>query len=295
MYLLLPYLREQRYVHFLFFFLLSYLAGTSINYYTAGVFLNSVDYSIPIEPNFQHRMEFGNYNTRWGMIIAIIALGIKLSKDWYLQQKENLEILSKKTKTEMKSQKARIHPDLLFRSLDSIYANIQISSNNSNAQILNLSDLLSYSLYESEMENVPLEKELMEVERLISLENLSNESSIDLRVQLKGDVKASLIAPMIVVKIVEECISCRNTLNPLCKKIKVNITAFHTLSINLSFYKMLDFLSTDSGLLFIENIYKRLDEHYNAEEYQIEFNEVGEEISIKLEIKLKKSGKPETI
>jgi len=99
--------------------------------------------------DLQHKIEMSNFNTRWGMVIAIIALGIKSTKSWYLQQKENLEILKKKTRAEMQLQKSRIHPQLLLRSLDSIYINIQKRSGNASTMILNLSGLLCYSLYEA--------------------------------------------------------------------------------------------------------------------------------------------------
>ena len=293
-YVLLPYLRQQRYFHFFFFFFLLYAAGTIINYYTAGIFLNTVTYSIPIEANFQHRLEFGNYNTRWGMIIAIIALGIKLTKDWYLQQKENLKILSKKTRTEMQLQKSRIHPDLLFRSLKSIYTNIQVGSNNSNMQILNLSDLLSYSLYESEVEYVFIEKELLEVNRLIALENLNSECPIDVKVELVGNVSVKLIVPMIIVKLVEQCISLQNDTDVFCQRINLNISAGDTLLIVLSIYKKGNFLSTEDGVLFTEGICKRLNEHYTSEDYQIDFLEDAEKVTIELGIKLSNAKEIET-
>ena len=286
-YFLLPYLRQQRYIHFLFYFFISYLVGTFINYYTAGIFLNSVDYSIPVEPNFQRRMEFGNYNTRWGMIIAIIALGIKLSKDWYLQQQENLEILKRKTRTEMRSQKARINPDMLFRSLDTIYSNIQAGSNNANSLILNLSDLLSYSLYESDMEKVPLEKELMEAQHLISLENLSNEYVIDLQVESQVDLSTKAIVPMTIVKLVEECVSLRNSPDSFWEQLGVKILISDTLTAMLSFHSLTPFLSSDSGLAFIENIHKRMSEHYIPGDYSIEFTGNGQNTSIKLALKLR--------
>ena len=96
-YLLPKILARKKYAFFLLGFLLLYVAGTFVNYFMAGIFLSHVHYSTPLENNFQHRMQFGSYNTRWGMVIAIIAIGIKLTKTWYLQQKENWKYGGEKT------------------------------------------------------------------------------------------------------------------------------------------------------------------------------------------------------
>jgi len=292
-YYLLPYLRQERYGLFLFYFFTFYLAGTLINYYTAGIFLNSVDYSIPIEPTFQHRMEFGNYNTRWGMIIAIIALGIKLSKDWYLQQQENLGILNRKIRTEMRLQKARIHPDMLFRSLDTIYSSIQAGSSKSNSLLLSLSDLLSYSLYESDTEKISLGQELIEVQHLISLENLSDACTIDLQVETERNVDTKSIVPMTIVKLVEGCMSLRNFPDSFWQHLSVKIHVSDTLTATLSFYHLTG-LSTNAEA-FIENINRKISENYTSEDYHVASTEDGKGSSIKLELKLSGSKTPETV
>ena len=273
-YFLLPLLRQHRYIHFLFYFIISYLAGTFINYYMAGIFLNNVDYPDPVEPNFQHRIEFGNYNTRWGMIIAIIALGIKLSKDWYLQQRENLEILKKKTRTEMQLQKARLHPDLLFRSLDTIYLHIQAGSSASQSLILHLSDLLSFSLYESERQLVPVEKELKELQHLISLEKLNNVCSIDLTLESKCDLNTRFIRPMALVKLLQGCISFRNEPGSFFNEIALNISVADQLTLKLAIINLKSISGINNiGNALTESLRKILSEHYSQGACLVQFND----------------------
>ena len=285
-YLLPQTLQKNKYTLFIFYFLLIYLFGTLINYFTVGIFLNNVHYSIPIEANFQHQLEFGNYNTRWGMIIATVALGIKLSKDWYIQQKENLAILSKKSRAEMQLQKARLHPELLFRSLGSIYSNIRSGSVNSNSMILNLSDLLSYSLYESEMEFVPLEKELLELGHLISLEQLNKESLIDIQVQTEGEISNKFIAPMTLVKLIEESITLLQSTVLLSWLLSLQLKVKKTnLSLNISFIELDKRSSTIKWQLLIDNIHKQLRDYYSPTDYQIDLTESQKETAISLNIR----------
>lgn len=254
----------------------------------AGIFLR---YSNFAEPTFQHRMQFGNYNTRWGMIIATVALGVKLSKDWYLQQKENLEIVKFKTRSEMLLQKSRFHPQLLARYLNSIYDNIQSGSGRAPTLILNLSDLLSYSLYESDSKLIPLERELRELQNFISLEKQNKVSLIEIQEKISGDARGKLVLPMVIVKVFEESISV----------LQNNISSGHQLSLEIIITNKLLFLNlTFTGVqknnsieekwrLLVADTGKRLSEFYIESDYDVKFIPGEEEDTIHLMIKLEDS------
>lgn len=254
----------------------------------AGIFLNSVSYSTPVEPTFQHRMQFGNYNTRWGMIIATVALGVKLSKDWYLQQKENLEIVKFKTRSEMLLQKSRFHPQLLARYLNSIYDNIQAGSGRAPTLILNLSDLLSYSLYESDSKLVPLERELRELHNFISLEKQNKGSLIEIQEKISGDARGKLVLPMVIVKIFEESINI----------LQNNISSAYQLNSDITITKKLLFLNlTFTGVqnnnsreekwrLLVADTRKKLSEFYVESDYEVKFIPGGGGDTIHLMLKL---------
>lgn len=286
-YLLPKTIKKKKYFFFIIGFLLVYITGTFINYFTAQMFL----YYTGFFPNtFQHRIEMGNYNTRWGMIIAIIAVGITLSKDWYLQQKENLEILSEKTRSEMQIQKARIHPEFLLRSLDAIYTHAQSDSDKSPSMILNLSDLLSYSLYESDMKLVPLEKELFEIKHLIALELQNKESLIAIEMHVDGEPCNQYIAPMLIVKLLQENIALLHNAEPEAYIVSLNIIIKNNhLSLRLSIiFLCKKTLPKIKWLLLIENIGKSLNEFYSKNDYQIELAEEKNEILISLNLRLSK-------
>ena len=277
-------LQKKKYSRFVFGFILVYAAGTIINYFTAGIFLNHVHYSTPVIPDFQHKIEFGNYNTRWGMIIATVALGIKASKEWYLQQKENQLILRQKIRSKMQLHKARIHPELLFRSLDTIQANVECDSVNATSMILNLSDLLSYSLYESEMELVPLEKELFELQHLIALEQINKENTIEIDLKTEGDISNKYISPMVMIKLLEDSIILLQGSQTLSCLLKLNIlvVGFH-LSFTLSFINIPEQSSVTEWPLLVRNTKTRISELYPPDNFVIELiQEKVTAISLKL-------------
>ncbi|KIC95600.1 histidine kinase [Flavihumibacter solisilvae] len=201
---LLPrFLIPKRYAVFIAGFLLLYLAGTVVNYFTADIFLSHVHYSTPKENNFRHRLEFGNYNTRWAMVISVVAMGIRLEKFYYLQQQENVKILRNTLQAEWQLQKSAFHPEFLLDSLGHIRSLINTSSDAAPSMILKMADLLSYSVYENDKANIPLEKELAECENLLQLQHKKNRSD-SLSMDIFGDPQGRQIIPMSLLKLVEE-------------------------------------------------------------------------------------------
>ena len=89
----------------------------------------------------------GHLNSVWAIIVSTFAIGIRLTKNWYRQKQENLEIAAKKARTDLKLEKSIVHPEFLSRSLNSIYCKINSGSNDAPVMVLKLSDLLNYALY----------------------------------------------------------------------------------------------------------------------------------------------------
>ncbi|MEP6712814.1 MAG: histidine kinase [Ferruginibacter sp.] len=284
-YLLPKTIKKIKYFFFIAGFLLLYVAGTFINYFTAEIFL----YYTGFYPNtFQHRIEMGNFNTRWGMIIATVALGIKLSKDWYLQQKENLDILKIKSRNEMQLQKFRIHPEFLLRSLDTIYIDMHSGFINASSMILNLSDVLSYSLYETDSELVLLEKEIAEVEHLIFLEQLNSECAIEIQMHIKGSLENKYIAPMAIVKLLDECITLLHDTETESVILYLHIiAATKRLFVDLTIINFKEKIPADDQWpLLVATAQNRFREYYTKPDYSIELVKEKSETRIKLNLLL---------
>ena len=132
-----------------------------------------------------------------------IAAGIKFSKKWYLQQRENEKLAKQKLATELQLLKTSIHPRFLFRSLHTLQCHIDHSSVQSPSLILQLSDLLSYTLYEKDENWVPLEKELEIIRYYINLEEKSFEDTLLFKTEFPENTKGKFIVPFLLLPIVE--------------------------------------------------------------------------------------------
>ncbi len=102
----------------------------------------------------------------------------------------------KKTTAEVLLLKSQIHPRFLFHSLNSIYDDMRNGSERSPGMLLNLSDLLSYILYESDEKLVPLEKELTLLQKYIDLEKVNWSDRLVINMETGVEEREKLIAPL---------------------------------------------------------------------------------------------------
>jgi len=293
-YLLPNTIQKKRYILFVFGFLLIYVIGTSINYFTAEKFLIVTSFF----PNtFEHRLEMSNYNTRWGMIIATIALGIKLGKNWYLQQQENYKIVEKRLSNETQLEKAKIHPELLLRSLDIIYNDIESGFQKAPFLILSLSELLSYSLYENETELVALQTELLQMQHLIAIEREKKEGAISIEMDVEGDRNNKFITPMILVKLLEQTITYLHSV-----RITTCFIELYLVVENSTLFTTLSFVDVDEDVLlktnwlhFVESTRDKLRSYYTTTDFDIQLSGGNNEISISLILSLATTKEVQTV
>jgi len=142
-----------------------------------------------------------------GMFVSFmlfgIAAGIKFSKKWYMQQRENEKLAKQKLATELQLLKTSIHPRFLFHSLHTVQHHIDNSSEQSPGLILELSDLLSYILYEKDESWVELEKELEIIRHYINLEEKGMEDNLLFKTEFSGNTEDKFIVPFLLMSIVE--------------------------------------------------------------------------------------------
>jgi hypothetical protein len=204
---LLPVIEKKQYLKSVIFFILVYISGTLINYFAAWIYFNFATGSNIASDTSVHRIEVAGWNTRWAVILGIVVMGFGLAKRWLYQVQANLDMLQAKARAEMQAQKSKIHPDWLFRSLEKICGSLAAQSAASTSMILNLSDMLSYSLYDSEVELVPLEQELLSLQHLVSLEQADVKTGFHVRLNRFGDPVNKYITPMSVINKVAKIIA----------------------------------------------------------------------------------------
>lgn len=173
--------------------------------YFAGLLYEHVELKIPYShitfaDNKYHAIVNGGFVS---VILLAMAGGIKIAKKWFQKQRENEALAQAKINSELQLLKIQINPRFLFHSLHSVKQHILTNSSQAPKLILQVADLLSYILYESDQTYVPLEKELGIVKDYIALEENTTGENLQTNIMITGEVAGKYVTPLILLSIVE--------------------------------------------------------------------------------------------
>jgi len=223
------------------------------------------------------------------MLIATtvaFTTGFKLYSDWFKQRNETEILKQEKTNAELKFLKSQTNPHFLFNTLNSIYGLALENSNKTPSLILKLSDILSYTLYESNTEEIALNKELMLVENIIALEKERYEKRVDIDYKVEGNAEGVKIPPLILLPFIEN--SFKHGLKDEIKKgwIKIHIKVVG----NILSFEIKNSISKlgkehNGGGLGLQNVSRRLDLIYGANK-ELSINKTDSAFIVNLTIKL---------
>ncbi|MAD97626.1 MAG: hypothetical protein CMB99_09910 [Flavobacteriaceae bacterium] len=201
LYVLFPrFLKRERYLLFAFCFLLNLVVFASVNplffEFVANTFLPDyyfISYHNTVEIFFIF------------FIVFVLSSLIKLGEDWvYLNQMENQILQKEKEQIEQQLYylKGQINPHFLFNSLNVIYSLAVNKKEDVEKAILQLSDILRYVIYDTEVDKIPLEKEVDLIKNYIAFEK--NRQVKDSKVSFQHDVSvAAKIYPMLLLPLIE--------------------------------------------------------------------------------------------
>ncbi len=173
--------------------------------YFTGLLYEHLELKIPYDQiTFAHNKYNAIVNGLFvsGIVLAITG-GIKVAKKWIQKQRENEVLAREKINTELQLLKLQINPRFLFHSLHAVKQHILADSPLSPKLILQVADLLSYILYESNQDYVTLEKELAVITDYISLEENSINEDLKIIATTSGDVSGKFIVPLILLSIIQ--------------------------------------------------------------------------------------------
>lgn len=136
----------------------------------------------------------------FGIIILaqIFGAAMKLARDSFEKRQKDKEV-------ELELLKGQLNPHFLFNTLNNLYGLSVAKSDKLPSLMLQLSNLLRYSLYETKTDFVALQKEIDYIENYVSLESIRLEDQAEIRFSKSGkwNTAAYQIAPMILIVFVE--------------------------------------------------------------------------------------------
>ncbi len=217
LYIIWPFfLKRKKYLLAFYAMVAVFLIDIFLNYFFSLIFFSN--YYIRSEvlkfggelAKFSGTLQLAYQNSVWAITSMGLGLAIKLSKNSYLQQRENLEIVKKKLRNEINLQKSRLQPLYLRGSLDSIHAHVNAGSEKGYQMILKLSDVLNYTLYECELELIPIQTELSAIDDFIDLEKLKNSDDGRIWLSVDSDLDGLVIPPTLLLTFLQELTAILN-------------------------------------------------------------------------------------
>lgn len=200
--LLIPLLlTKERYVLFVFFFLVNLIVFTEINKWIFNSFIDVVF------PDYY----FVSYhsNTALFFIFSFFLIAttlLKLSADWFLLNKAKNEVLQLEkveVENQLSSLKSQINPHFLFNSLNVLYSLSLEDKEETSSAILDLSSILRYVLYETGSRKITLKKEVELIQKYLDFQKYRTQNDTCVDFNLNVDDFSQEIHPMLLLPLIE--------------------------------------------------------------------------------------------
>lgn len=119
------------------------------------------------------------------------------------KEQEAKDLLAEKLEAEMKFLKSQINPHFLFNSLNNIYTQALLKKDDAPENLLKLSEILRYVLYDCSAAFVPLRKELDYIKHYVDLFRLKDSGGINIQLDLDESRPDRMVAPLLFVPLIE--------------------------------------------------------------------------------------------
>ncbi len=220
--------------------------------------------------------------------VAIFFLAIKMFKTWYLKQQEKQMLLKANADAEIQLLKAQVHPHFLFNTLNNIYSFALDKSPKAGELVLQLMDMMNYMITECNAALVPLEKEVNMIRDYTGLEKVRYGNHFNLQVEIKGDYRGKMIAPLLMIPFVENAFKhgASKVLENPWIKLKIIIEK-NILSLDISNNKSSQPpRSKNKAGIGLQNVEKRLKLLY-PNEYVLKIESTRDIFSVQMQVPLR--------
>ncbi len=224
--------------------------------------------------------------------IPATAAAIYMFKRWYLIQQYTLNLEKEKLESELNFLKSQIHPHFLFNTLNNLYALTLKKSDKAPDMVIQLSNLLEYSLYSGKKTEVDLVEELKLLRGYIDLERLRFGDRLKIILEIPDKLNGLLIAPLMLLPFVENSFKhgASNDLKAPFIDLKIELNE------NMLLFKIINSYNSESGKfesykerIGLQNVKRRLELLYPSR-HQLEIVQTNNTFTVNLTMELNISG-----
>lgn len=235
-------------------------------------------------------LEFTKYYMSFLEINFLFAMSgalMKIALLWYDNVMRQKEIEKQVILNELALLRSQINPQFLFNTLTNIKSLIEPQPERAIKSIENLSEIMSYMLYETSAEKVLLDSEIEYVNNYLKLQKVKFKQET-IKFDIYGNTNGVLVPPMIFMPILEYVFSsCENSAESSVISINIiieNDTLSFEITNQLNGNKSVQ--KSDSGF-GLDSITRCLDLQFGKNKYTLETGATNNSNSITLKINLR--------
>lgn len=184
----------------------------TLRYFDYGTFHADYNKMVNIRGGgFWKRIEWVFSNPEFYLMIPSrwMPISLKLMYDLVIDQRKNNALEKNKMDLEIKLLKAQINPQFIDESLENIKNVVKTNSEKAELMTLKLSNMIRYTLYETDVENVALQKELDFMINYVDLQETRLADTANVNLRLKTNTRDNLmISPLLVFPLLEKAFRC---------------------------------------------------------------------------------------
>jgi hypothetical protein len=141
------------------------------------------------------------------LVLSFLIVGFNTAVKFVFKRQKEDQINEEQKKmhiqTELSFLRQQISPHFFMNTLNNIHALVDISTEQAKESIIRLSELMSYMLYESQTENISVQKEMNFVKSYVELMRMRFTREVDIRLNIPPDLPLASIPPLLSISLIE--------------------------------------------------------------------------------------------
>lgn len=207
------------------------------------------------------------------------------------KKREHQALLQEKLEAELAFLRAQINPHSLFNGINSIYHLIDQKPEHAKQTLLQLSELLRYQLYECREEYIDLDKELLNLQNYVSLEEIRKGENAVITTAFPFSKEKFELAPLLLIPFVENAFKHLSHFpnreeNTIDLSLKIQDQRL-TLDLCNTFQEKSSQADVLAGGIGLENVRQRLNLIY-GDKHLLKIHKRDGQFQVQLEIPLKR-------
>ena len=137
------------------------------------------------------------------LLLYFITILVTFFHWLFVSIKYLINLKNEKTKTEIMHLQSQVNPHFFFNMLNNLYGLVDKDSEKAKKLILKLSDMMRYSIYEGQKEQVTLQQEIDFIHSYIELHKMRYHKEIDIQLDVDIENENLELMPLLFIILVE--------------------------------------------------------------------------------------------